>query len=259
MTHTVRCLGVGCARLDSTWAWLRVSTGYADASFKPLHRLLFAHSADVCVRVWHAASALCGRCKIAGVRKCWHVHVVTAVFCVTCSMATTPTRPAACRRCASLCRPTPSGALAAIVAPSDPDMWLQLYSACQHSHLYVCARCGSVITYDHTFPLKCSLFLPLHLAYGCRVVYDRGFVRGFSTMGTPVRPGMSRVFGRFSFGSFKPSTGKKPLMQELMTRLPHWVFIRNTLPDQDTVVNVKQVRWDQRQACAGTTRLAPWS
>lgn len=27
-----------------------------------------------------------------------------------------------------------------------------------------------------------------------------------------------------------------------MTRLPHWVFIRNTLPDQDTVVNVKQVR-----------------
>jgi hypothetical protein len=61
------------------------------------------------------------------------------------------------------------------------------------------------------------------------------------------------VFGRFSFGSFKPATGKKPLMQELMTHLPHWVFIRNTLPDQDTVVNVKQVRRDQRQACAGTT------
>lgn len=72
-------------------------------------------------------------------------------------------------------------------------------------------------------------------------MYDRGFVRGFSTMGTPVRPGVSRVFGRFSFGSFKPATGKKPFMQELMTKLPHWVFIRNTLPDQDTVVNVKQV------------------
>jgi hypothetical protein len=73
-------------------------------------------------------------------------------------------------------------------------------------------------------------------------VYDRGFVRGFSTMGTPVRPGMSRVFGRFSFGSFKPAAdGKKTLMQQLMTKLPHWVFIRNTLPDQDTVVNVKQV------------------
>lgn len=70
-------------------------------------------------------------------------------------------------------------------------------------------------------------------------------------MGTPVRPGMSRVFGRFSFGSFKPATGKKSLMQELMTRLPHWVFIRNTLPDQDTVVNVKQVCRDQRQACSG--------
>lgn len=53
---------------------------------------------------------------------------------------------------------------------------------------------------------------------------------------------MSRVFGRFSFGSFKPAAGgKKTLMQQLMTSLPHWVFIRNTLPDQDTVVNVKQV------------------
>lgn len=62
-------------------------------------------------------------------------------------------------------------------------------------------------------------------------------------MGTPVRPGMSRVFGRFSFGSFKPAgeAGKKSLMAQLMARLPHWVFIRNTLPDQDTVVNVKQV------------------
>lgn len=75
-------------------------------------------------------------------------------------------------------------------------------------------------------------------------MYDRGFVRGFSTMGTPVRPGVSRVFGRFSLGSFKPAAagGKKSLMAELMSRLPHWVFIRNTLPDQDTVVNVKQVR-----------------
>jgi hypothetical protein len=77
-------------------------------------------------------------------------------------------------------------------------------------------------------------------------VYDRGFVRGFSTMGTPVRPGVSRVFGRFSFGSFKPAAAaagaKKSLMAEVMSRLPHWVFIRNTLPDQDSVVNVKQVR-----------------
>lgn len=74
-------------------------------------------------------------------------------------------------------------------------------------------------------------------------MYDRGFVRGFSTMGTPVRPGVSRVFGRFSFGSFKPAEGaKKSLMQEVFARLPHWVYIRNTLADQDTVVNVKQVR-----------------
>lgn len=50
------------------------------------------------------------------------------------------------------------------------------------------------------------------------------------------------MFGRFSFGSFKrEGEGKKSLMAELMSRLPHWVFIRNKLPDQDTVVNVKQV------------------
>lgn len=88
----------------------------------------------------------------------------------------------------------------------------------------------------------CAAETCILLSCGCRVVYDRGFVRGFSTMGTPVRPGMSRVFGRFSFGSFKPAAGgKKTLMQQVMTKLPHWVFIRNTLPDQDTVVNVKQV------------------
>jgi len=91
---------------------------------------------------------------------------------------------------------------------------------------------GCLIRHD------CLPFLP------CRVVYDRGFVRGFSTMGTPVRPGVSRVFGRFTFGSSKPAEGKKPLMAELMARLPHWVFIRNKLADQDTVVNVKQVHGD---------------
>lgn len=81
------------------------------------------------------------------------------------------------------------------------------------------------------------------VCYACRVVYDRGFVRGFSTMGTPVRPGVSRVFGRLSLGS-KPADGKKPLIAELMTRLPHWVYMRNKLADQDTVVNVKQVSGD---------------
>lgn len=85
-----------------------------------------------------------------------------------------------------------------------------------------------------------------------RVVYDRGFVRGFSTMGTPVRPGVSRVFARFSFGSFD-AKANKTLMAELFSRLPHWAFIRNTLADQDTVVNSKQVG-----VMCGWVRMRVW-
>eukprot|EP00879_Flechtneria_rotunda_P017557 GHRR01018407.1.p1 GENE.GHRR01018407.1~~GHRR01018407.1.p1 ORF type:complete len:585 (+),score=188.77 GHRR01018407.1:338-2092(+) len=70
-----------------------------------------------------------------------------------------------------------------------------------------------------------------------RVVYDRGFVRGFVTMGVPVRPGISRVFARFKVsGTPKKNMANKPNI----FNLPHWARGQSPLPDQDTVVNVKQ-------------------
>lgn len=73
-----------------------------------------------------------------------------------------------------------------------------------------------------------------------RVVYDKGPVKGFGTMGVPVRPGVSRVFARFAF---KQPAAQSPLMK-LLSKLPHWTRSGQTpLADQDTVVNSKQVRW----------------
>uniref|UniRef100_A0A383VSW5 Rieske domain-containing protein n=2 Tax=Tetradesmus obliquus TaxID=3088 RepID=A0A383VSW5_TETOB len=69
-----------------------------------------------------------------------------------------------------------------------------------------------------------------------RVVYDRGFVRGFATMGTPVRPGVSRVF----FAFVTPPDMKLPPAFKLLGKMPHWLRMQSPLADQDTVVNAKQ-------------------
>lgn len=72
-----------------------------------------------------------------------------------------------------------------------------------------------------------------------RVVYDKGIVKGFNTMGVPVQPGVSRVFGRFVFGA---PGGKTPLLFKLMAKLPHWARVgQSPLADQDTIMNAKQV------------------
>lgn len=72
-----------------------------------------------------------------------------------------------------------------------------------------------------------------------RVVYDKGFVKGFATMGVPVRPGVSRVFGRFVFGA---PGGKTPPLLKLLGKMPHWVRVsQSPLADQDSVINAKQV------------------
>jgi hypothetical protein len=48
----------------------------------------------------------------------------------------------------------------------------------------------------HSVPDNSCVYVPCCVSR-CRVVYDRGFVRGLATMGTPVRPGVSRVFFAF--------------------------------------------------------------
>lgn len=95
-------------------------------------------------------------------------------------------------------------------------------------------------------------------------------------MGVPVRPGVSRVFGKFAFGpaappkadgadkqqqqektegqqqqqqdvppprsSAKAPSGLMPLLFKVMAKMPHWARPYNPLADQDSVVNAKQVR-----------------
>lgn len=117
------------------------------------------------------------------------------------------------------------------------------------------------MSWPRSIMLSCNAPLCVHAAPSptrplhCRVVYDRGFVRGFSTMGVPVRPGVSRVFGRFAFGS---GAAKPPLLFRLLGKLPHWTRLQTNLADQDTVVNAKQVRPELGLCAAESLRLPCW-
>jgi hypothetical protein len=89
-----------------------------------------------------------------------------------------------------------------------------------------------------------------------RVVYDKGLVKGFNTMGVPVQPGVSRVFGRFVFA---PPAGKTPLLFKLMSKLPHWARVgQSPLADQDTTVNAKQESY-MRSNGLGAKDYAPFA
>lgn len=77
--------------------------------------------------------------------------------------------------------------------------WLSAATAAHHLKVTAPSVPGST-TRNRSLLSPVALFcavLCCAMLAGRRVVYDRGFVRGFATMGTPVVPGVSRVFFAF--------------------------------------------------------------
>jgi hypothetical protein len=65
-------------------------------------------------------------------------------------------------------------------------------------------------------------------------------VEAAAIFATPVKPGVTKVFGRFKIRM--PKGKKPPAFLRLLFGLPHWIMgPRAKLADQDTVMNVKQV------------------
>ena len=84
------------------------------------------------------------------------------------------------------------------------------------------------------------LKLVLLCCVGCRIAYDSGPVEAAAIYATPVKPGVSKVFGRFKVRM--PKGKEPPAFLKLLFGLPHWIMgPRAKLADQDTVMNVKQV------------------